>query len=273
MSVGREHYSGKGSDDNLRAYRVRRERFRTVRRIVMYLLALSFVIVLLILILNFGFVVREIHVEGLTDYTAEEIIEHAGVNIGDNIFTISEEEAEARLKEKFPYIKTVTFDKKYPSELVLEIEEEYTTYYYEMEEEYFLFNHSLRLMDKFDSLSALKAVRADSILVHMPLPKSSVVPEYITFSEESEYVAEVIRTLSSSHLGVYVHTIDLRDKFLIHMECGRSVTVDLGDYNNLKGKFSTVLRLLGEHGETMTGSIDLTHYPQCFYNLTEEHES
>lgn len=272
MNMKRERYSGKGSDDNLRAYRLRRERFRMIRRIVMFSLALSFVVVLLIIIMNFGFVVREIRVEGLTDYTAEEIIKHSGVTLGENIFTVSEEEVEARLKKEFPYIKTVKFEKAYPSELVLKITEEYTTYYYEMEGEFFLFNHSLRLMDKFDSLTALKAVREDSIQVNMPLPDSSVVPQYITFSEESEYVSAVIRALSESKLGVYVHTMDLRDKFLLRMECGQAVSVELGDDNNLIGKFSTVLRLLSENGEKKTGTIDLTHYPQCFYNLNEEYE-
>lgn len=271
MSTNRERYSGKGSDENLRAYRAKRERFRMIRRVGMIFLALFFVVVLLIIILNFGFVVREIRVEGLTDYTAEEIIAHSQIAVGDNIFTVSEEEVETRLKEEFPYIKTVKFEKNYPSELVLKITEEYTTYYYEMEGEYFLFNHSLRLMDKFDSLTALKAVRGDSILVNMPLPDSFIVPQYITFSEEAEYVAEVIRALSSSKLGVYVRTINLTDKFLIRMECGQAVTVELGDCNNLEGKFSTILTLLGENGEKKTGNIDLTYYPQCFYNLNEEY--
>lgn len=272
MSVNRERYSGKGSDDNLRAYRVKRERFRMIRRIGMVTLALSFAVLLLSLILKFGFVVREIRVEGMTDYTAEEIIEHSGVLLGDNIFTVSEEDAEARLKKQFPYIKTVTFEREYPSVLVLKITEEYTTYYYEMEGEYFLFNHSLRLMDKFDSLTALQLVREDSIQVNMPLPTTSIVPQYITFSDESTYVSDVIQALSSSKLGVYVRTLDLSDKFLIRMECGQAVRVDLGDYNNLEGKFATVLRLLGENGDKMTGNIDLTYYPQCFYNLSEEYE-
>jgi len=271
MGMNRERYSGKGSDDNLRAYRLKRERFRMIRRIVVLSLALSFVVVFLIIILNFGFVVREIRVEGLTDYTADEIIEYSGITRGDNIFTVSEDEAEVRLKKQFPYIKSVSFDRVYPSELVLKITEEYTTYYYEMEGEYFLFNHSLRLMDKFDSLTALQSVRADSIRVNMPLPKSFVVPQYITFSEESEYVADAIRTLSESNLGIYVRSMDLGDKFLMRMECGKAVTVELGDYNNLKGKFSTVLNLLSENGKNLTGNIDLSHYPQCFYNLSEEY--
>ena len=186
MSVNRERYSGKGSDDNLRAYRIKRERFRMIRRIGMVTLALSFAVVLLSLILKFGFVVREIRVEGLTDYTAEEIIEHSGVFWGDNIFTVSEEDAEARLKKQFPYIKTVTFEREYPSVLVLKITEEYTTYYYEMEGEYFLFNHSLRLMDKFDSLMALQLVREDSIQVNMPLPATSIVPQYTELPQGSE---------------------------------------------------------------------------------------
>ena len=113
MNTKRERYSGKGSDDNLRAYRLRRERFRMIRRIVMLSLALSFVVVLLTIILNFGFVIREIRVEGLTDYTADEIIKYSGITLGENIFTVSEEDVEARLKKVFPYIKThlsVTWD-------------------------------------------------------------------------------------------------------------------------------------------------------------------
>ena len=271
MNMNRERHSGKGSDDNLREYRIKRERFRLIRRVVMFSLAIAFVVVLLALIFKFGFVVRSIRVEGLTDYTKEEIIEFCGVTQGDNLFSLSEEDVESRLKERFPYIKSVFLKKEYPSKLVLTIEEEYTTYYYEMEGVFFLFNHSLRLMDKFDSLVALNAVRENAISVSMPIPKSSIVPQYITFSETDSYVSDVIYALSSSKLGAYVSSIDLRDKFLLYMECGKNVTVDLGDYTNLEGKFSTVLQLLGENGKNMTGTIDLTNYPQCFYLLNEEY--
>ncbi len=265
-----EQQIGKGSDDNLRRFRQRRERQRFWRKILIPAAAGLLLVLLTVLILAFGFVVRKLEVVGSERYTAEEILEECGIEYGDNLFSLSQKDVEERLKEVFPYIKSVDLKRDYPSSVTLEITEEYTTFCYEAEGEYFLFNHSLRLLEKFDSLEALTAVRP-SIYVKIPLPKSCIVPQYIQMRPEDAYLTELIGQLSSSSLVNYVTSCDFSDKFMLKMMCGKGVEVVLGDYTRMEEKFAAVLRLLGDNGESMTGRIDLSDYPRCFYDLDPDY--
>ena len=263
---------GKGNDENLREYRIRNERKRLVRKLFVPLSVVFVVLLAALMVLLFGFRVRTITVEGDTGYSSEELIAASGINLKDNLLFLGDREVEASLKDSFPYIKEVELEKDYPSGLIIHVVEEKTTFYYEAEGEYFLFDYNLRVMDKFDSLEALQEVRT-AILVDMPLPKSCVVRQGISFDPQYSYVESIIHQLSESQLVQETTYLDLRDKFVLRMECGKGVAVELGDYHDLQDKFSSLLSLLGEKGKKMTGSVDFSCYPRCFYDLREDYDS
>lgn len=247
-----------------------------VRRILVPLIAGLFLLLLIILLLAFGFVARRIEVTGVERYTAEEILAACGVEKRDNLIFLSEKAVEDRLKAKFPYIKAVNLKKDYPSDLTIAITEEYTTFYYEAAGEYFLFNHSMRLMEKFDSEEGLTAVRK-AVFVKMPLPKSSIVPQYIQMQSEDSYVLTFLEQLSSSEaLLERLVSLDLSDKFCLKMVCSGDVEVSLGDYTRMEEKLSALLSLMegalaGKEGAVLTGHVDLSAYPSCFYDLKPEY--
>lgn len=247
-----------------------------VRRILVPLIAGLFLLLLLILLLAFGFVARRIEVTGVERYTEEEILSSCGIEKRDNLILLSEKAVEDRLKAKYPYIKAVNLKKNYPSALTIEIIEEYTTFYYESEGEYFLFNHSMRLMEKFDSEESLTAVRK-AIFVKIPLPKSSIVPQYIQMQPKDDYVLPFLEQLSSSEMLLeLVVSLDLSDKFCLRMVCSKGVDVSLGDYTRMEEKLSALQSLLkssleGKEGSGLTGRVDLSAYPNCFYDLKPEY--
>lgn len=265
----KEEKIGKGSEDKLYRYRLKRDRRRFVRRIVMPLSALVLLLLMTAMLLQFGFVVKKIEITGVSSYTIEEIRNECGIEVKDNMFSLSESVVERTLKQKFPYIKSVKLKKDFPSTVSLTITEEYTTFCYELEGEFFLFNHDFRLMDKFDSLEALTESR-NSIYVKIPLPESSIVPQYIQFSDENTYVKDFISVLSASSLIESVDSVDLTDKFALSMVCYGEVHVELGDYTQMEDKLSALYRLIGEKEKKMSGSVDLSDYPRCFCDLNEE---
>lgn len=263
---------GLPEEEELKLYKERNAKRRLLKRILIIGLAVLLLLILVLILFRYYFVVREIEITGTDRYSYEELLEKSGIGVKDNIFAVAEKEVEKTLKEAFPYVKSVTLEKDYPDRIMLSVTEEYTTYSYEMLGEYFLFNHELRLMEKFDSLEALQAVRK-AIVVKMPLPDSCIVPQYIKLPNRCEYVSELIDTLSQTPLVSEVTELDLSDKYVIRLVLQEEVTVEFGDYTKAEEKFLALYRLLGNEGQKMTGHIDLSDYPNCFYTLKPKYDS
>ena len=255
------------SDDSyLREYQKKQGRRRTLKRLTLPVISSVCLLLLLFTIIRFAFVVKTIEIEGDARYSFEEILSACGFDYGDNMITISQSGVEKKLKAEFPYIKSVTITKEFPSKLVLHITEESNVFAYESQGEFFLFNHEMKLMDRFDTYEAL-VVNKKAIIVKMPEPKSYIVPQYIQMREDDTYVLQIICALSESRINQYVNEFDMTDPFVLRMNCGKNIQVELGDLTNLEGKFSALYRLIGENGSKMSGNVDLSCYPRCFYAL------
>lgn len=260
--------AGKGNDDNLRRYQQLKQRKRLMRRLIMWALAIVLLILLVVLLLKLVFVVKKIEVRGAVTYTEQEILELCGVSRKDDILLVSEKDVNARLCEAFPYIKEVSVQKDLPSTLILEVKEEYTTFYTELEGQFFLFNHSMRLMDRFDSKESLFNKRT-AIHVKIPLPKSCIVPQYIRFYGDDSYILSMISLSSASVLVDDFIEIDLRDRFCITLKCRNDVDITFGDYKHMDEKIQICEKLLSDYGSRATGHIDLSVFPTVYYDLSE----
>lgn len=100
----------------------KRRRRRTGRQTLHYLLILlAAAAVLAILSLTVFFKIEKLEVTGNTKYADEEILAQSGVNIGDNLFRVSQSAVQKVLTEKFPYIEGVKLKRSFPPRLTLEI--------------------------------------------------------------------------------------------------------------------------------------------------------
>lgn len=253
--------------EELRLYQEQKARRRVLVRLATLASAIVLLLILFYALFAFYFVVREVTVEGSERYGKDELMQTAGIAYKDNLIVLSSEEIESKIKDAYPYVKSVTVKKSFPDSLTLVIQEEYTVFSYEMLGEYFLFNPELRLMERFTSYEALSAVRK-AISVEMPMPKSCIVPQYIQLQEGCEYVTEMIECLSASKLVSEITRLDLRDKFVIRMEVGKGITVEFGDCTMIEEKLFSLYELIGSNSQNLTGSIDMSDYPNCFYHLT-----
>lgn len=100
----------------------KRRRRRTGRQTLHYLLILlAAAAILAILSLTVFFKIEKLEITGNTKYADEEILAQSGVNIGDNLFRVSQSAVEKALMEKFPYIEGVKLKRSFPPRLTLEI--------------------------------------------------------------------------------------------------------------------------------------------------------
>ena len=255
--------------DEFKLYKERRAKRLLYRRLWLITLTALLLLALVAILFSFYFTLKEVTVEGTDRYTVEEISQEAGISMGDNLLLIREKEIESKLKASFPFIKAVKVEKDFPSAVKLIVTEEYTVFSYEMLGEYFLFNRDLHLMGKFDSREGLLEERK-SIFVAMPLPKSCIVPQYIQFHDDCSYVLGLISLISDSPLISEITKIDMTDKFFIKMEFGQNISVKFGDMAMAEKKLISLYELIGNQSEFLSGTVDMTDYPNCFYALTQK---
>lgn len=261
-----ERSSAKGSDDNIRRYRQKKGKLRLTASLIMLASALLILVIILVIFINFGFRIKTIDVAGASVYSNEEILSCAGIELNDNILFVSEKNIENTLKEKFPYIRSVYVEKDYPSRIVLNVREEYTTFYFELGGEFFLFNHAMKVIDRFDSEEALLSIR-NAINAEMPLVKSCIVSQYMELADGCEYVGDFIRLLSENFPADSVSYIDLTDKYYINMTVSENIEIVIGDFSLLSQKLKACAQLLGENPSSLKGNIDISVYPDCYYDL------
>ena len=100
----------------------RRRRRRTGRQALHYLLILAVATAIMAaLSLTVFFKIETVEVTGLTKYAAEEVIQASGVQVGQNLFRVSEKKVNGLLTQQFPYIQEVTLKRSYPARLTLEV--------------------------------------------------------------------------------------------------------------------------------------------------------
>ncbi len=116
----------KQQDKNKTAYgRAARRRKRSKKKYTLYYL-LALVLMLCVgvaLSLTVFFQIESIQVVGQTRYAKEQLIETAGVSVGENLFRVSKKSASERLIAGYPYIAQVRLQRVLPNALLLHVTE------------------------------------------------------------------------------------------------------------------------------------------------------
>ena len=113
-------------DDKRTAYgRAARRRKRSKKKYTLYYL-LALVLMLCVgmaLSLTVFFKIESIQVVGDTRYAKEELIDAAGISVGENLFRVSKKNVSEKLVAGYPYIEQVRLQRVLPNALLLHVTE------------------------------------------------------------------------------------------------------------------------------------------------------
>lgn len=102
-----------------KSYRNRRGRFGTLSKLLSVLAVAAAVIVAFVVF----FRVNHIEVEGNDRYTAEEIIEASGIQLGDNLVVLPKGRIASSILTKLPYVEVVIPQRALPDGVILKVTE------------------------------------------------------------------------------------------------------------------------------------------------------
>ncbi|ADZ84036.1 cell division protein FtsQ/DivIB [Cellulosilyticum lentocellum] len=211
------------------------------------------IIIGLILLLFFMmpiFYINEIQVKNNHFYTAEDIIQTAGVQ-KKHFFDLSFNEAKKQLLE-LPYIKEVKLNYIFPGKLEIDVVEKSPFAYVEFSGNYICLNENAQVIEQspkmYHELPIIQGLKFESFKIGEVLP--------IQNNEEWLCATEVIRYLEKHQYIKEVSKIDVYNLEEIHLYVDK-LNVIMGDISDFDKKIEVLIKV---HAEYNMGILDLSTF-------------
>ncbi len=233
---------------------------REKAKILLVCLAIALVLLLLYPLVRFTLsrlVIAEVLVEGSDLYSAEELLEAGGLNIGGRLPILAASTAEEELLSKMPYVRSCNISVKLPSTVIIEIKDETASVCAEIAGEYYALSNDLRVLERSDSRDSF----ADLLYIELPFAERAVVGEQLVFpeGEDGDYIMIFLELLSDSELAGRVGIVYFDKKFDIVASVDSKYRVLFGSPSDMNMKIAAVAKIIEENSEKCltNGIIDV----------------
>ena len=111
------------SRDEIRSLNKKKiKRKRKIKRIAtLGLFSMVLAGVCVVLVLAIFFKISNVEVKGTRMYSDQQILQEAGIDTGDNLFSVNEDRVNKKISKALPYIKNIRVKRKLPDTLILEV--------------------------------------------------------------------------------------------------------------------------------------------------------
>ena len=219
------------------------------------LLTLVVVCAAAVLALTLFFKVESVEVTGNSRYSAQEIQDACGVQLGDNLYLLSKPDMVQRLHQQLPYIDEVRITRQLPNTLCVQVTEFSTVYAVEQEGTVWLLTSGGKIVET-------AAERGDTPLIDGCELLAPSLGGDVSFALElqnrRESLFALLTALESAELTGDVRAIHLGDPTVLSMDYTERFTVEMpygADYPRLLRYLTLVIEELETN---LTGVIDLT---------------
>ncbi len=157
-----------------------------------------------------------IRVHGDSPYTEEEIIEAAGIERGQLLFSLDIDEAEKNILKNKPYIREVRVTRWFFSFVNIKVKSDKAKYYIQISkntEEYYLLSEDLRVIDCRYSKEGFS--EAGLVKLELPELKTCNMGQPVEYGEEgkNEFVREIMDYLGRQEYADMITEIGLPGRF------------------------------------------------------------
>ena len=219
------------------------------------LLTLVVVCAAAVLALTLFFKVESVEVTGNSRYSAQEIQDACGVQLGDNLYLLNKPDMVQRLHQQLPYIDEVRITRQLPNTLCVQVTEFSTVYAVEQEGTVWLLTSGGKIVET-------AAERGDTPIIdgcELLAPSlSGDVSFALELQNRQESLFALLTALESAELTEGVRAIHLGDPTVLTMDYTERFSVEMpysADYPRLLRYLTLVIEELETN---LTGVIDLT---------------
>ena len=198
-------------------------------------------------------------------YSKDEIIQASGINIDDNLLSLSKASVASRIHAALPYINEIQIKKKLPNTVIITVTEFTVTYGIQDEQGgWWLISREGRVLEHADE----KQVNGHLIVAGMPIQVPEIgdyiKPAAADGADLSEIAAKqtatlaVLPQLEQSPFAEQIVGLDVSTSYDIIIWYGTQCQIRLGNTENLSYKLNYLDSVLKELGKDKSGTIDLT---------------
>jgi cell division protein FtsQ len=193
-----------------------------IRRIFYILITAVLCLLFLIICAALFFKIQTIEVRGNVTCSADELVAISGVQLGQNLYSVSGSTVSARIRRACTYVNSVKIYRRLPSTLVIEVKEDTAEYYIELAGEYFSMSSDFRVLDRVDSKDELTQASPGIKFIAVPEVRYCVVGSEIAFRRavNLKFVDNLMTEIRLWKLYDTIDYIDMSDKFNIKLICG-----------------------------------------------------
>lgn len=243
---------------NRNRQRRRRGRFGFLYKLLSFLIVFAAVLAGCVVF----FRVNQVVVMGNSRYTAQEIIEASGVEVGDNLFLVNRPQTAQKILGALPYVENAVPVHRLPDTVELHITECVPAAALECEGEWWLMDPRGKLLEQGGDTMVWGYPNV--IGLHPLEPKAG---EWISVDIGERDRLEGLRKLLTALrdrelLGGVRGFIDVSASNVIYFGYGEGLTVAVpaaGDFDLRAFSLKRVLETFEQRGEVISGTLDLTY--------------
>ncbi len=235
-----------------------KKRYKIIfRRINYILLSIVLCFVFVIVCMALFLKIDNIKVVGNERYTAEQIVESSGIEVGQNLYAINKKTSKDLIMSDYPYINEVVIRRTLPSTLTFRITEEIPIYYTEICGEYFVLSSTLRVLEQSKENPNIDRENK-LVLLLLSDVKSAIVGQEIQFTKQLafDYISAFIENVTEHEIASDLTEIDISSKYNIYVTYQDRFRIYLGDNSETEMKLTFSKLMINEFKPEQSGTVD-----------------
>ena len=245
-------------------------RKRKAKRIALLMaLAVAVISVGIVLVLSVFFKISTVTVKGDKVYSNKEVILKSGIETGDNLFRVNEEELNEKLAKELPYIDKVTLERQLPDTVIITVTATREVAALQAGAGFVLIDHTGKVLDKDasmlrESVAVVTGVTPQNIVEgeRIALGKEDITNDFITLLNGiKESKINLLTEINITKTGEYELRYDDR------------ITIKLGTVDNIAVKLQRAMAAIEKENEINSyseGVLDLRTEPYAYFSPGEE---
>lgn len=206
---------------------------------------------------NVFFKISRIEVSGCDRYSEMQIIETAGVSVGDNLLFLPSNSVIRQLFSAYPYIERVRLERRLPSTLKIEIVQRTVAGVIESGGKHWLIDPHGFLLESVPSPEAARYTALRGVTLLVPAAGETMVVPEDQLARQTPLLL-TLQALESAGIADRVTEVDVGESFAITFRYDNRLTVILGNAERLEYKMRFLAGIEESLGPDARGRLDIS---------------
>lgn len=216
------------------------------RRLIVQLLTVTAVVLAIAVGTSVFFKVDTVLVAGTEKYTAYEVAQAAGIEVGDSLLFFGQGETAARIKSQLPYVATVRFSVKLPGTVTIIVSEKTVAYAVKAADgTYWKITSDAVVVEKAETIEQNTPTIEGVVLKDPVVGETAIADETqqegtATGAERLNAATQILQLLERWKPREEMTCLDVSDLYSLHLFCTDNYRIELGSREDMEEKIKAI---------------------------------